>query len=566
MSRWQATLLFACALGTLAPKLVDAAPRKAVGFEQRLVLRTLMQRGLLPHTNPEGKRIERIEIVSLDVFTPSDPVPDAFNALHATTREEIIRQELLFEAGQSYDRARVEESARNLRLLTILGVAIILPFRVSDSEAVGVLVITKDVWSLRMGFYDLLVLDDTIRGRGALTEMNLFGRGKRIQLSFAFDPWVREVGQAYFDRRLFGSHWVLRESLDLLMDVEAGNSLRGRYELIHPFYSLGSRWGAQLSVSHDQGVSRSQEGNGLASILLDNGQRVDYQYERDLFFLDAVAAYQLGSSYKQRLAIGLRTSSVAYRANDQVPENQSGSFFAKIRRQSEFSNRLEASWSLAGTEYRKLRGVDTYALTEDFLVGPRALARLGWSSRAFGSDADFLSGALELGYRWILAKELQLALFAEIEGRWQEGGLIDQQLGLHFRQVSPRTKVGRLIWDGDLVLRKGNAHLGIQVLGGDGALRGYPIGFLRGDNVWKSNLEWRSRSWHWMTYHVGFVVFWDVASAWDGGERPEIHHGVGVGGRLLLPQANRSVLRLDLAGPPDNLGAGRVVFSFDQAF
>ncbi|HLV20433.1 MAG TPA: hypothetical protein VKZ49_06120, partial [Polyangiaceae bacterium] len=46
---------------------------------------------------PAGKRIERVDVVALDVFEDRDPAPKLLNVLHVTTRERVIRRELLFD-------------------------------------------------------------------------------------------------------------------------------------------------------------------------------------------------------------------------------------------------------------------------------------------------------------------------------------------------------------------------------------------------------------------------------------------------------------------------------------
>src|SRR5688572_15231057 len=62
---------------------------------------------------PEGKPIESIDIVSLDVFDETDPVPDFFNVFHATSRPYVIRRELLFEQGERYEQESIDECDRN---------------------------------------------------------------------------------------------------------------------------------------------------------------------------------------------------------------------------------------------------------------------------------------------------------------------------------------------------------------------------------------------------------------------------------------------------------------------
>jgi hypothetical protein len=86
-------------------------------LERSVIEQKLSERSLSLEPAPEGKRIEEIQIVPLDVFDERDPMPDFVNVFHATTREHVIRRELLFEEGMPYRAALVDESARNLRTL-----------------------------------------------------------------------------------------------------------------------------------------------------------------------------------------------------------------------------------------------------------------------------------------------------------------------------------------------------------------------------------------------------------------------------------------------------------------
>src|SRR5262245_41515507 len=78
--------------------------------------------------NPDGKWVEGIDVVTLDVIEPRDPAPGFLNAFHVTSRKAIIEREVLLRPGERYDRDRVEESERNLRVRQ-LSVVLIRPIR-----------------------------------------------------------------------------------------------------------------------------------------------------------------------------------------------------------------------------------------------------------------------------------------------------------------------------------------------------------------------------------------------------------------------------------------------------
>ena len=101
---------------------------------------------------PEGKVIESIRNERLEVFEKRDFLPGFLlwvNALHATSHDHVIRREILQHAGDRYTQVLMDETARNLRGLSQVSLVLVVPLRGSAPDRVKVLVITKDVWSLR---------------------------------------------------------------------------------------------------------------------------------------------------------------------------------------------------------------------------------------------------------------------------------------------------------------------------------------------------------------------------------------------------------------------------------
>ncbi len=562
----------------LALAVVMSPARARADFEAELVRRVMAERGLVALDDPataEERIITRIEVAAVPVFTPADPVPDSLNALHVTTREHVIRQELLFGQGDAYDAQVVEETARNLRGMAVLTTAAVVPFAVGDPRGVGVLVVTKDIWSLRHGFVDLFFdparFSDTLRVRGALTETNLLGLNKSVALRYARDPWTREIGQSFLDRRVLGSRWLFLETVDALFDEETGATARGSYQLVRPFYSLDTQLAGQLVFEHDAGTSRALAGAEVSEVVLPArpgapALSAPRQFDRDTWNGGATVAWQSLGSLKHRLGLSLTTAKRDLTPVEGVPAERREDFFDAIRRRSEFSNVLQLSWALIPTDYHTLRDADVYGVTEDFLAGPQLSASAGLSTSALGSDADFARVAATAGWRVVGRRQLVLGAFLRGGARRQGGGFIDRFVGLDLSMYSPRTAAGRVVWKTSGTLRAANRNQGVVALGGDAGLRGYPLGAVRGDSAWTSNLEWRGRPLYWMTYQLGAVAFVDSGAAWFEGATPAPLHAVGVGLRWLMPQFNHRLMRLDLAAPADALERARLVFSFDQAF
>jgi len=63
------------------------------------------------------------------------------------------------------------------------------------------------------------------------------------------------------------------------------------------------------------------------------------------------------------------------------------------------------------------------------------------------------------------------------------------------------------------------------------------------------NLEFRTHSIDVLTAQVGLVGFYDVGDAFNGFSELHPYESLGVGGRILFPQLDRLVLRLDVGFP-----------------
>lgn len=314
--------------------LAGTAPRSARGatatYEDALVARALRRTGLRPDPAPAGKTIGRVVVMRYDVIEARDPWPHWLNTLHVTTRERVIRQELLLHPGERFDAALVAESERNLRALPILAVARLVACRAAEPQRVDLLVVVKDLWSLRLN----MVYGQTGSLLSALdftpTEENLFGRYKRLSLHVALSqlelslplpfPLVlfttgrvlRDrlvLGQAYFDRRLLGSRLRLLQQLDLRVEgrVPCGGSvgelrsadprlwcptrpagtpsgLFARLRLDQPLYALAAPWGFHVDAWLDSQTIRAYRQHGpLVDDRLPPGERPGLSLETVTF-------------------------------------------------------------------------------------------------------------------------------------------------------------------------------------------------------------------------------------------------------------------------------------------
>src|SRR5260221_1557548 len=151
-SRRLASWLLAGALGAALP----AKAHPLSDYERESVRLALEKASAEVDPAPDHKWIEGIDVVTLDVIEPRDPAPGFLNWFHATTRPRIIEREMLAQVGDRYDPALVEETERNLRVRQ-LSVVLIVATKGSAPDRVRLLVVTKDVWSLRVNWEPVFV-------------------------------------------------------------------------------------------------------------------------------------------------------------------------------------------------------------------------------------------------------------------------------------------------------------------------------------------------------------------------------------------------------------------------
>ncbi len=215
--------------------------------------------GVLPSAALVGQaapRIDRVEINRSSVFDAEEAsffLLRAVNALHITTREYVVRRELLLGAGDPWDSARVAESARNLRRLGVFSRVSIDSVR-RDSGLV-MRVETRDGWSTRPDFRFRSTggeLDYTL----ALIEDNLLGTASQASVLYRSNPDRTTTVLGFRQPRLVAGRIGLNARWDHRSDGERVAAIVNQ-----PFFRLESRnaWGL-TAESRDERILRFDRG------------------------------------------------------------------------------------------------------------------------------------------------------------------------------------------------------------------------------------------------------------------------------------------------------------------
>jgi uncharacterized protein YciU (UPF0263 family) len=504
-------------------------------------------------------RISELFIDNRSVFDLSDPEQDErfqwalrlANRLHVPTREEVIRRELLFEVGDCFDPALLEESERILRRSAFIARVDIFAVRQPDGSN-HVVVDTQDDWSTKV---EVQMEQGTgMRPSGfRVREDNLFGTGRRVSAFYLRSFEERVYGATYLDPQLFGTRWQA--------GAEAGRTQLGYLfseSLIYPFVGETGRRAFRQEVRHyDRYLEFLAEGEeGLFGVLFPERRRT----------FDVGAAVRRGRPGRLTLLGAMlagewisypgeaRLSSDDGLELDSLPDFPGMDSVGSVRAMLLTGRR--------NVYYVRRRALDSVTGTEDVRLGLEVDLGVGrslpWLSTTDDVSLDFgLFGASEVAHGLLAGTQLRL------EGKREYGTLVE---GGEWRDVFAQLDAwaylrpsddSRHTWVAALAAAGGwNTRVPFQLtIGGATGLRGYPRHVFPGAQRAVLSLERRSYlGWPLpQLFDLGTVAFVDVGRTWAGdvpfGVDSPYRANVGLGLRGALPPGSPSTFRLDLAAP-----------------
>ena len=487
-----------------------------------------------------GARIGQIHFAARQLFDverddANTTLSRLANRLHVPTRESTIENQLLFKTGDVYRASQLAESARILRDTRYLRDALIRPIAYHDG-VVDVEVTTQEVWTFSPGV-SFGRKGGKNTGGIEVEDLNFLGLGTQLGIGLVSGV-DRDSKTIYYRDRQLGSSWW-----DLATRYSDNSDGRfAAFSLNHPFYALDTRWAAGVELLDDQRVdSRYDLGEVVDQFETHEKQSTIYWGHSD----------GLVGGWARRLSFGLTTEDHTF---DEAPDAPQTLLMPDDRRLS--YPWISGEW--VEDDFHTTRNRDQIEKTEDYSLGWRARAQLGFATTALGSDRDafVLGGGVSKGLA--LGERQSMLLDADATGRLEDGALRGGRLGLgaryYFRQ-SPR----RLLFLGLSGEMGANLDADQQILlGGDTGLRGYPLRYQAGDGRWLFTAEQRFfTSWYpFQLFNVGAAVFYDMGSTWGrdplGTPSQGLLRDLGFGLRLGNSRsAIGNVLHIDVAFPLD---------------
>ncbi|HVH68384.1 MAG TPA: hypothetical protein VM716_10985 [Gemmatimonadales bacterium] len=185
-----------------------------------------------------AQTIDTIVVVRHNVYDRKRDAPKVVagvgNALHITTQAWVVRRTLLIKRGDAYDSAKVAESERALRALTIFRSVRIDTVRVPDGR-LALRVETDDAWSTIPDFDYSSVAGDVLWAV-AFTEANLLGTGTSLTGRYEKTPDRHSVSVGYSSTGILGHRTMIAGEYKSISDGDSGSWSVGVpfYETVAP--------------------------------------------------------------------------------------------------------------------------------------------------------------------------------------------------------------------------------------------------------------------------------------------------------------------------------------------
>ena len=550
-------------------------------LERLSMRRAIEARGYVVEPAPWGKVIGKIHIYNEDVFAEKNRWLQFLNNFHYTTRERTIRVDLVAEEGQPYTQEIVEETARRLRDPLFSSVIAIVPVVSRTEGHVDLLVVTRDIWSLRLNTQYTFQQGTLTNLATSLSENNFLGSRMVLAAALTMDQGAILAGPLFIDKNLVGQHVELRARVNTIVnrdrffdgdwDTEGSSS---EVRLSKVLWRLSSEWGGAVTFSHRFAIERSFLGLDLRPVycpddpsatrcqfvsreqadMLPDTDLLDLTYRQKKWAVTAAATRQWGTELKHQLSFGhvvdvVRPTLLAGFGGSPFQQQL---FIDTVLPKSEVDSAPYVAYSFFQPRYKTRRNVQTYDLAEDLRLGVDGEVSFGVGLRFLGSDDYFQRGGAGAGYTLPWGKDGSARAALSYSFRYQDGELRDNGFSLNTRFVSPSFRgYGRLVAEVAVATRWNERVPRFYSIGSDNGLRGFDINEFFGKRLASTQIELRSSPVPLWVLRVGGVLFYDAGGAADTFRTLSIHHDVGIGLRSLLPQTSRELFRFDLAFPLD---------------
>lgn len=483
-----------------------------------------------------GKKIRAIHYKQLNVFDETDPKENNriyrfLNKLHITTREKVVKSQLLFEVGDTLNHQAVDESARILRTRSYITDAYIIPERLCGDQ-VDILVVTRDSWALEPQVSYSYKSDANETGFG-ISDGNIFGTGNSLTIGYSENEQRNAISYDFSN-----PHFMNKPVAVKVLYEDTSDGRNSIVDISHPFYALDTPWSAGAKLSD---LSQVEPIRSRGEIVNEFRHRA---VENTGYY---GLATDINERFTQRWLLGFT--------------NEIDSFVAIEKTMQGIPDRDEASYPWIEYQYLEnkfavLKNFNQIQRAEDIAVGEQLKVRIGFAGKEFDNPDDVLRYKIDYE-KFVGVDDKNIFEFeAKLDGRQHLGtdGLdpnkLTTSLAYHYLQDEKNRWYARVEYG----IGRDLPQYKELTVGDITGLRGYPTDYLRGDQRYVLSIERRyfTDIYLFNLIRMGGVLFVDVGKAWGLPNEPAspLLSDVGFGLRFSSTKVRiGNVVHVDVAMP-----------------
>lgn len=541
-----------------APTQAAPAARPDGDIERDRVRRALRAHGLEAVAVPQdGTPLCTIHVVREDIFVADEALPTWPNALHRKTREQVVRRALTLREGGTWTELEVRASERELRSRGLFSAVAIVPVRSNTPDCVDALVLTRDQWSLLLG-WNLTSAGSTITELYvSASESNFLGRNVGLRMELLRTPGDLAVGPAVILPAVGARRLRLSHSFRVFVGQDGAlEGTRNSFRLSRPLRAARDRFGWSTALDHVHRVERNFTGDTLRRWQPEDPALAPIPEQWRLQFLSASAGLDLaqGERYRRTLSPGLFLR-VAHRQPltqdvEGLPESVVAAFRdARIPR-DEIAVGPRVQWRVDENRFLNLQNVNDFGVTEETRLGLGLALGGEWSEPTFGASTRAVRPNTSVAWTAPLGSDAYVRASTGAALTVMPRGTTTTLQG-RARVVSPQRLAGRVhgLFTARFVVD--DDPIGLALIGANTGLRGVPEGSYLHQDAMQLRVEWRSRPIRLLEARFGAVVFSDSALLRGGELAPgwQAYGSVGSGMRMRVPQFMGAVFAADLGFP-----------------
>ena len=484
----------------------------------------------------QGKTIRNIRVEQINVFNENDPdennrIYRLLNKFHITTREKVIKSQLLFKSGDKVNYKNLEETARNLRTRKYLTNAHVFPEKVCGDN-VDVVVITQDAWVLEPQVSFSHQSSNNESGF-AISDGNVLGTGNSFKIGYEENKLRNTISYDFSNSYFLNRQIAVRA---LYQDTSDGRNML--FTLERPFYSLDTPRAMGLQYSD---LSQVEEIRSHDDVINSFRHRA---IDNEIYY---GLATDINSDFTQRWVLGITHEEDSFFTNEDtlqsIPERDKAVY-------------PWIEYQYLQNQYGVFKNLNQIQRPEDISTGQTVKARLGFAGTAFGNPDDVLRYKITYGNIIEKTDAHILEVEAILDGRQHLGidsldpNLFTSTVAYHY-----------LINDKNRWYVRAEFGVGENLpqykeltVGDITGLRGYPTDYLRGRKRYVVSVERRyfSDVHLFNIFRVGGVLFVDAGKAWGlpTEANSPLLSNVGVGLRLSSTKIRiGNIVHIDVAMP-----------------